>query len=226
MAGCSIDASPGACPRAARRADPWAKAHPHPELADRTIWQAFEAERPKLVPIRGSFDGFYATQASVSKTCLVRFDNNKYSVTAHAVGRPVEIQAFADAEPLSGFHQADCRLFGSSATVFGQAEAFARLLDADRRPGLAVASLAAHPVERHGDFSIRPVAGEPTQDVDGGRHSIGRVSTGPDARNPHFAMTPAGPVDQQHSLVGRVLELADNLLDEDMDEPLLGTGVG
>src|SRR5215217_4063345 len=74
----------------------YAKAHKHPELADRTIWQAFEAERPKLVPISGPFDGFHATQASVSKTCLVRFDNNKYSVSSRAVGRPVEIQAYAD----------------------------------------------------------------------------------------------------------------------------------
>jgi hypothetical protein len=34
--------------------------------------------------------------ASVSKTCLVRFDNNKYSVAASAVGRRVEVQAYAD----------------------------------------------------------------------------------------------------------------------------------
>ena len=33
--------------------------------------------------------------ASVSKTCLVRFDNNKYSVMANAVGRPVEVHAYA-----------------------------------------------------------------------------------------------------------------------------------
>jgi transposase len=74
----------------------YAKAHKHPELADRTIWQAFAAERPQLVPFRGPFDGFHAMQASVSKTCLVRFDNNKYSVASRAVGRPVEIQAYAD----------------------------------------------------------------------------------------------------------------------------------
>jgi transposase len=74
----------------------YAKAHRHPELADRTIWQTFEAERPQLVPIAGPFDGFHATQAAVSKTCLVRFDNNKYSVASCAVGRPVEIQAYAD----------------------------------------------------------------------------------------------------------------------------------
>ena len=74
----------------------YAKAHKHPEIADRTVWQVFEAERAHLVPIGGPFDGFHAIQASVSKTCLVRFDNNKYSVAAHAVGRPVEIQAYAD----------------------------------------------------------------------------------------------------------------------------------
>jgi transposase len=74
----------------------YAKAHKHPELTDCTIWQAFEAERPQLVQISGAFDGFHATQASVSKTCLVRFDNNKYSVASRAVGRPVEIQAYAD----------------------------------------------------------------------------------------------------------------------------------
>jgi transposase len=74
----------------------YAKAHKHPDIADKTVWQAFEEERPKLVPVPGRFDGFHATPASVSKTCLVRFDNNKYSVAARAVGRPVEIRAYAD----------------------------------------------------------------------------------------------------------------------------------
>jgi len=73
----------------------YAKAHRHPEFADRTIWEVFEAERPKLVPYAGRFDGFHAVPASVSKTCLVRFDNNKYSVAASAVGRPIEVQAYA-----------------------------------------------------------------------------------------------------------------------------------
>src|SRR5580704_13830788 len=43
----------------------YAKAHKHPEIADRTVWQVFEAERAQLVPIRGPFDGFHATQASL-----------------------------------------------------------------------------------------------------------------------------------------------------------------
>jgi transposase len=74
----------------------YAKAHKHPELTEQTVWQVFEAERAHLVPVANKFDGFHATTASVSKTCLVRFDNNKYSVASRAVGRPVEIQAYAD----------------------------------------------------------------------------------------------------------------------------------
>jgi transposase len=74
----------------------YAKAHKHPELMDRTIWQVFEAERSNLVAVPGRFNGFHAITASVSKTCLVSFDKNKYSVSSRAVGRPVEIQAYAD----------------------------------------------------------------------------------------------------------------------------------
>jgi len=73
-----------------------AKTHKHPEFTERTVWQVFEAERDKLVAYRGRFDGFHSVPASVSKTCLVRFDNNKYSVASRAVGRPVEIHAYAD----------------------------------------------------------------------------------------------------------------------------------
>jgi hypothetical protein len=99
----------------------YAKAHKHPEQTDSTIWQAFEAERPQLVQITGPFDGFHATQASVSKTCLVRFDNNKYSVASRAVGRPVEIQAYADRlvvrqdGAIVGEHR---RRFGRGATIY------------------------------------------------------------------------------------------------------------
>jgi transposase len=74
----------------------YAKAHRHPDLVEQTVWEVFETERPHLVPYVGRFDGFHAVPASVSKTCLVRFDHNKYSVMASAVGRPVEVHAYAD----------------------------------------------------------------------------------------------------------------------------------
>jgi len=69
---------------------------PHPECQDRTVWDMFEAERPHLVRHSGPFDGFHARAASVSKTCLVQFDRNKYSVMSQAVGRPVDIHAYAE----------------------------------------------------------------------------------------------------------------------------------
>src|SRR3954467_12977729 len=74
----------------------YAKAHRHPEVTDQTVWSVCEAERPRLVPYAGRFDGFHTLPASVSKTCLVRFDNNRYSVVARAVGRPVEVHAYAE----------------------------------------------------------------------------------------------------------------------------------
>jgi transposase len=99
----------------------YAKVHKHPEFPDQTVWSSFEAERASLVPYAGRFDGFHALPASVSKTCLVRFDNNKYSVAASAVGRPVEIQAYADRMVIrqDGIVIAEHRrCFGRSETVY------------------------------------------------------------------------------------------------------------
>src|SRR6266478_2073952 len=96
----------------------YAKAHRHPEERERTIWQMFEAERPKLVPYAGRFDGFHAVPAAVSKTCLVRFDNNKYSVAANAVGRPVEVQAYANRIVI----RQDGRIVAEHPRSFGRGE--------------------------------------------------------------------------------------------------------
>jgi len=94
----------------------YARAHRHPEFRDRTIWEVFETERTNLVPYAGRFDGFHAVTASVSKTCLVRFDNNRYSVMANAVGRPVEVRAYADHIEL----RQDGRMVGEHPRCFGR----------------------------------------------------------------------------------------------------------
>jgi len=73
-----------------------AKKQAHPDFSDKTIFEVFEVERAQLIPYRGPFDAYRSTPASVSKTCLVRFDNNKYSVKSTAVGRPVDVFAYAD----------------------------------------------------------------------------------------------------------------------------------
>ncbi len=99
----------------------YARAHPHPERRDIPVWEAFEAERPSLVPYAASFDGFHAKAASVSKTCLVQFDKNKYSVMSQAVGRPVEVHAYADRIAIrqDGNLVADhARSFGRDQTIY------------------------------------------------------------------------------------------------------------
>ena len=73
-----------------------ARRRPHPMIPGKTVWQVFEEEQPFLMAYRGPFDGFHAVEAAVSKTCLVRFDNNQYSVAARAVGRPVDVRAYAE----------------------------------------------------------------------------------------------------------------------------------
>jgi transposase len=96
----------------------YAKAHRHVEQPERTIWEVFEEERGALVAYRGSFDGFHALPASVSKTCLVRFDNNKYSVLSGAVGRPVDIHVYADRIVI----RQDGAVVGEHARSFGRGE--------------------------------------------------------------------------------------------------------
>ena len=97
-----------------------AKRHPHPTFKDKTIWQVFTEERAALVGYRGPFDGFHAVPASVSKTCLVRFDNNKYSVAARAVGRPVDVHAYADRLVI----RQDGEIVGEHARRFGRDQTF------------------------------------------------------------------------------------------------------
>src|SRR3546814_2669049 len=61
---------------------------------------------------------FRSVPASVSKTCLVRFDNNKYSVAASAVGWPVEVHAYADRIVI----RQDGRIVAEHARSFGRGD--------------------------------------------------------------------------------------------------------
>src|SRR5207248_1109488 len=64
------------------------------------------------------FNRRFSVPASVSKTCLVRFDNNKYSVSSRAVGRPVEVQAYADRIVI----RQEGQIVGEHARCFGRGE--------------------------------------------------------------------------------------------------------
>jgi hypothetical protein len=56
----------------------------------------FEAERSSLIPYPGRFDGFHEVQVAVSKSSLVRFDHNRYSVAVKAARRNAQLRAYAD----------------------------------------------------------------------------------------------------------------------------------
>ena len=94
----------------------FAKAQPHPEQKERSVFAVFEDERAALIPYPGPFDGFRATTVAVSKTCLVSFDSNRYSVAASAVGRPVDVHAYADRIVI----KQDGRIVGEHRRRFGR----------------------------------------------------------------------------------------------------------
>jgi len=73
----------------------YAKTMAHPEFKERKVWDVYTEEKASLVPWVGPFDGFHETTVATSKTCLVRFDRNRYSVMAKASGRPVSVRAYA-----------------------------------------------------------------------------------------------------------------------------------
>ena len=68
----------------------------HPDIPDKTVWEVFEEERSALIPYPGAFDGWRETSASATKTCLVRFDRNRYSVAAQAAAQAVQVRAYAE----------------------------------------------------------------------------------------------------------------------------------
>jgi len=52
-----------------------------------------------------------------------------------------------------------------------------------------------------------------------------RVASGPHARDAQFGMTPAIPMDRDERLVGRVVAAEHDSPDQDMSDPLLGSGI-
>jgi transposase len=73
-----------------------ARASAHPEQRDKTVWEVFEAERASLIAYRGPFDGFREVEAAVSKSSLVRYDHNRYSVAVKAARRTAQMRVYAE----------------------------------------------------------------------------------------------------------------------------------
>jgi len=99
----------------------WAKTHRHPEMADRTVFEAFEAERPYLLNLPPPFDGYAEKPCRVSPSSLVSFDRNRYSADCRYAGQTVQLRVYADRVvvvkdgQVVGDHK---REFGRDKTIF------------------------------------------------------------------------------------------------------------
>lgn len=68
----------------------------HPEFKDKTVDQVFAEEKSKLIALPVSpFDGYHEVTTRVSLQLLINFDRNHYSVNAMAVGKSVQVRAYA-----------------------------------------------------------------------------------------------------------------------------------
>ena len=68
----------------------------HPEYKDQTIAEIWAEEHPSLMSVPVPFDGFVELSKRVSSTCLVTFENNRYSVPASFANRPLSLHVYAD----------------------------------------------------------------------------------------------------------------------------------
>jgi len=68
----------------------------HPEMKDRTIAQIYADEREQLMSVPAPFDGFVEQSKRISPTCLITFDNNRYSVPVTFTNHPVSLRVYAD----------------------------------------------------------------------------------------------------------------------------------
>lgn len=67
----------------------------HPEEKDRTILELFEQEQSVLLPAGVPFDGYTEKECRVTRTSLVSYDRNQYSVESTAAGQTATIRAGA-----------------------------------------------------------------------------------------------------------------------------------
>jgi transposase len=99
----------------------YARENAHPESKEHSIWEMFEAERAGLIAYAGPFDGFHEVDVAVSKSSLVRFDHNRYSVAAKAARQAAQLRAYAERivvwcnGEIVGEHR---RRFGRDQTVY------------------------------------------------------------------------------------------------------------
>ena len=113
----------------------WAKTHKHPTFSDKTVWEAYTEEKPYMINLPPSFDGYAERPARVTPSSLVTYDRNRYSAECSQVGRPVQLRVYADRIVIVsngrvvGEHD---RHFGRNKTIF---DPWHYLPALERKPG-------------------------------------------------------------------------------------------
>lgn len=113
----------------------WAKTRKHPDIKEKTIWEVYQEEVAKLMPVRGPFGSHKSEFVTVNTYSLVRYATNSYSVDCNYVGQVVELRISADTitvafkEQIIGKHQ---RHFGRHQTFYDPEHYLAVL---ERKPG-------------------------------------------------------------------------------------------
>jgi len=81
----------------------------------------FEQECALLIPFTSAFQGYSETECRVSRTCLVRYDRNHYSVDSTLAGKTATVRASAERIKVisNGVLVADHpRQFGRDNTIY------------------------------------------------------------------------------------------------------------
>jgi hypothetical protein len=67
----------------------------HPEFGDKSVFELFSEEKPYLRSQATAFVGYTTEERRADLQCLVRFDNNHYSLPCEYAGKHVSIRIFA-----------------------------------------------------------------------------------------------------------------------------------
>lgn len=67
----------------------------HPEFLDKSVYEVYQEEKPYLRTQSRRFEGYATAERRAGTQCLVRFDNNNYSVPCEYAGKLVSIRIYA-----------------------------------------------------------------------------------------------------------------------------------
>jgi transposase len=67
----------------------------HPEFSDKSVFEAYEEEKPYLIRQAADFGGYVTEERRAGVQCLVRFQSNQYSVPCEYAGRAVSVRIYA-----------------------------------------------------------------------------------------------------------------------------------